>query len=67
MLARLTIGNHFHGPNLNAILVKPEVRTQLADLGASLLPASAADFGTRIDEETQKWDKVIRFAGIKPE
>jgi len=52
---------------VNAILAQPEVKAQLADLGASLLPGSASDFGGLIDDETAKWGKVIRFAGIKPE
>jgi len=52
---------------VNAILAQPDVKAQLADLGASLLPGSASDFGRLIVEETAKWGRVIRFAGIKPE
>jgi len=52
---------------VNAILAQPDVKSQLADLGASLLPGSAGDFGKLIDDETVKWGKVIAFAGIKPE
>jgi tripartite-type tricarboxylate transporter receptor subunit TctC len=52
---------------VNAILARPDVRSQLADLGAFLLPGSASDFGRLIVDETAKWGKVIRFAGIKPE
>jgi tripartite-type tricarboxylate transporter receptor subunit TctC len=52
---------------VNAILAQPAVKSQLADLGASLLPGSPADFGKLIVDETAKWGKVIRFAGIKPE
>lgn len=52
---------------VNAILAQPDVKAQLADLGASLLPGSASDFGRLIVDETAKWGKVIRFAGIKPE
>lgn len=52
---------------VNAILDRPDVKAQLADLGASLLPGSADDFGRLIADETAKWGKVIRFAGIKPE
>ena len=52
---------------VNAILAQPDVRSQLADLGAFLLPGSASDFGRLIVDETAKWAKVIRFAGIKPE
>jgi len=40
---------------------------QLADLGAMVLPGSPADFGKLIADETEKWGKVIRVAGIKPE
>jgi tripartite-type tricarboxylate transporter receptor subunit TctC len=52
---------------VNAILAQPDVKAQLAGLGASLLPGSASDFGRLIVDETAKWGKVIRFAGIKPE
>jgi tripartite-type tricarboxylate transporter receptor subunit TctC len=52
---------------VNAILAKPEITKQLADLSASPLPGSAADFGKLIADETAKWGKVIKFAGIKPE
>jgi tripartite-type tricarboxylate transporter receptor subunit TctC len=52
---------------VNAILGRPDVKSQLADLGASLLPGSAGDFGKLIADETEKWGKVIKFAGIKPE
>jgi tripartite-type tricarboxylate transporter receptor subunit TctC len=52
---------------VNAILAEPQVKKQLADLGASLLPGSPADFGKLVADETAKWGKVIRFAGIKPE
>jgi tripartite-type tricarboxylate transporter receptor subunit TctC len=52
---------------VNTILAEPQVKKQLADLGASLLPGSPADFGKLVADETQKWGEVIRFAGIKPE
>jgi hypothetical protein len=32
-----------------------------------MLPGSPADFGKLIAEETGKWAKVVKFAGIKPE
>jgi hypothetical protein len=34
---------------------------------ASALPGSPADFGKLITEETEKWGKVVKFAGIKAE
>jgi tripartite-type tricarboxylate transporter receptor subunit TctC len=52
---------------VNAILAQPDVKSQLADLGASLLPGSAGAFGKLIADETAKWSKVIKFAGIKPQ
>jgi tripartite-type tricarboxylate transporter receptor subunit TctC len=51
---------------VNAILAEPDKKKQLADLGASLLPGSVSDFGKLVADETEKWGKVIRFAGIKP-
>ena len=39
----------------------------LADLGATPLAGSPADFGTLISEEIEKWRKVIKFAGITSE
>jgi hypothetical protein len=40
---------------------------RLADLGGTVLPGSPADFGKLIADETEKWGKVIRAAGIKAE
>jgi tripartite-type tricarboxylate transporter receptor subunit TctC len=52
---------------INAMLADPVAKGRFIDLGASLLPGSAADFGNLIAAETEKWGKVIKFAGIKPE
>ena len=38
-----------------------------ADVGGAVLPGSPADFGKLLADETEKWGKVIRAAGIKPE
>ena len=46
---------------------RPQDEGALADLGGTPLPSSPADFGKLIAEETEKWAKVIKFAGIKPE
>jgi tripartite-type tricarboxylate transporter receptor subunit TctC len=51
---------------VNAALADPMIKVRLAGLGGALLPGSPADFGNLIVEETDKWAKVIRFAGIKP-
>ena len=52
---------------INAGLADPKIKTQLADMGGMLLAGSPADFGRLIAEETEKWGKVIKFAGIKVE
>jgi tripartite-type tricarboxylate transporter receptor subunit TctC len=48
-------------------LADPQTKGRLADLGGTVLPGSPADFGKLIADETEKWAKVIKFAGIKPE
>jgi tripartite-type tricarboxylate transporter receptor subunit TctC len=50
---------------INAGLADPRIKTQLGDLGGTVLAGSPADFGTLIAEETEKWGKVIRAANIK--
>src|SRR5262245_34787577 len=50
---------------INAGLADPTVRARLADLGNQALASSPAEFGRLIADETEKWGKVIRFAGIK--
>jgi hypothetical protein len=48
-------------------LANPKLRAQLPDLGGTVLPGSAADFGKLIAEETVKWAKVVKFSGGKPD
>jgi tripartite-type tricarboxylate transporter receptor subunit TctC len=48
-------------------LADPKIRARIVDLGGTALVGSPADFGKFIAEETEKWGKVIKFAGIKPE
>jgi tripartite-type tricarboxylate transporter receptor subunit TctC len=52
---------------INACLADPGLKARLADLGSAVLPGSPDNFGKFIDEEMQKWAKVIKFAGIKPD
>jgi tripartite-type tricarboxylate transporter receptor subunit TctC len=52
---------------INAGLADPKIKARFADLGATVIPGSPADFGKLIAEETEKWGKVIRAAGIKAE
>jgi len=52
---------------INAALADYKIKARLGDLGGVPLSSSAADFGKLIAEETEKWGKVVKFAGIKPE
>ena len=52
---------------INTALADPKIKAQLADLGSPALAGSPADFGKHIADETEKWAKVIKFAGIKAE
>ncbi len=53
---------------VNAALADPKLKGRLADLGTTLLPpGSPADFRKLIARDTEKWAKVVRFAGIKVE
>ena len=51
---------------INAGLADPKLKARLADLGATPLAGSPADFGKLVVEETEKWAKVIRAGNIKP-
>ena len=52
---------------INAILAEPKAKARLADLGASLVAGSPADFGKLVADETEKWGKVVKFSGAKPD
>ena len=50
---------------VNAALADPAIKTRLADLGSVPLSMSPSDYRAFIVAETEKWAKVIKFAGIK--
>jgi tripartite-type tricarboxylate transporter receptor subunit TctC len=52
---------------VNAALADPTIKARMADLGSDPLPGSAVDFAKLIAEETEKWAKVVKFAGLKAE
>jgi tripartite-type tricarboxylate transporter receptor subunit TctC len=52
---------------INAALADPKINTRLVDLGLVPAPMSRAAFGKFIADETEKWARVIKFAGIKPQ
>ena len=52
---------------INAALADPAMQARLVELGSEPLPTTSAEFGKFIAAETEKWGKVIKFAGIKAE
>jgi tripartite-type tricarboxylate transporter receptor subunit TctC len=52
---------------INAGLADPKMKARLADLGGEVLAGSPADFGKLVAEETEKWAKVVKFSGAKPD
>ena len=52
---------------LNAGVADAKVKARIVELGGSVLGGSPAEFGTILSEATEKWAKVIKFAGIKTE
>ena len=51
----------------NAALTDPGIKARIADMGATPFVGSPAEFAKLIAEEIEKWAKVVKFAGIKPE
>jgi len=51
---------------INSALADPKNQARLADQGGTTFSGTPADFGRLIAEETEKWGKVVKFAGIKP-
>jgi len=52
---------------INAGLADPKLKARLADLGGTVIAGSRADFGRLLADETEKWAKVVKLAGMKPE
>ena len=51
----------------NAILDEPAMKARIAELGGVSMKGTPADFGKTIADETAKWEKVVKFAGVKIE
>jgi tripartite-type tricarboxylate transporter receptor subunit TctC len=52
---------------INAGLADPKIMARLTGAGVTILALPRAGFGKFIVDETEKWGKVVRFAGLKPE
>jgi tripartite-type tricarboxylate transporter receptor subunit TctC len=53
--------------DVNAALADPALKARIADIGGTALTGPPADFARLIAEEAEKWGKVVRFSGAKPE
>jgi tripartite-type tricarboxylate transporter receptor subunit TctC len=52
---------------INAALADPELIARVAELGSTPMPMSQAAFATLITSDTERWARVVKVAGIKPE
>jgi tripartite-type tricarboxylate transporter receptor subunit TctC len=52
---------------MNAALADPKIKERLDALGGISLAGTPADFGKVIADETEKWAKVVKFSGAKPD
>jgi len=52
---------------INAALADPAFKARLAGLGGVALAGSPADFGKLVAHETEKWGKVVKFSGARPD
>jgi tripartite-type tricarboxylate transporter receptor subunit TctC len=52
---------------IGAILAEPKMKVRLAELGATTMPLSPADFRKLVADETEKWAKVVKFSGARPD
>ena len=50
---------------INEVLAEPGIKAKLTDLGGEPLIGSPEDFGKMIVAETEKWEKVVKAAGVK--
>jgi tripartite-type tricarboxylate transporter receptor subunit TctC len=56
---------HKLNKEINAALADPKIKARLADLSGTVLPGTPADFAKLIADDTEKWGKVVKFAGLK--
>jgi tripartite-type tricarboxylate transporter receptor subunit TctC len=52
---------------VNAVMSEPAVKKQLVELGGEPRIQTPEAFGAEIVAETEKWKKVVEFAGLKVE
>jgi tripartite-type tricarboxylate transporter receptor subunit TctC len=52
---------------VNEVLADPRLKARFADLGGAPMPTTPAAFGKLVADETEKWAKVVKLSGAKPD
>jgi len=52
---------------INAGLTDPRIKARLAELGGRPIVLSAHELGKLWSADTEKWAKLVKLAGVKPE
>ncbi len=52
---------------VSAAVADPTIKARLAQLGCTAMPMAAAEFGSLLAAETEKWAKVVKFSGASVE
>ena len=63
----MTAGVDILNKAVNAAYADPKMRARLTDTGGEPLPGSPADFGKIFAGEIEKWGKVVKASGMKPQ
>ena len=54
--------------DINAVLTDPKMKARMADLGMTVqISRTSVEYGAFIEDETEKWSKVVKFSGAKPD
>ena len=51
---------------INAVVADPKMQASLVGIGVTPMSTTPAEFGKFVADETAKWAKVVKFAGINP-
>jgi tripartite-type tricarboxylate transporter receptor subunit TctC len=52
---------------INSGLTDPRIKARFTEVATTLLPMSSEEFGAYVGSEVEKWGKVVKFSGARPE